>query len=318
LAHWLTTPDNPPPFILCPPFSSPSSKFSIVAQSINRAAQVTASAQSTADAKAAQVTFKAEIDVEVKGSLKSTSDNLVTLQTKVAGIEGTVNMLKSSGGGCIPYVEYETKAATATDAAECKLLSYECEGGTFESVRPTRKTDRVCKKWTRQSCKEGVEYAADGSSRIDSRCVAATACKANEYAEKELTYNTDRVCLALPTKCTVASNGLTKVFVGGKVKQVCCRGDKPCGGDGSTKALAGKSCYTIRFVHEKKVSGKYWVYEKEIGSPYEVFCEMVQCGWDRGGSWSDKSQCGGWSLVMKTTSGSTCLNRYEAGLFAIR
>jgi hypothetical protein len=267
---------------------------------LHRAEQIAASKVATDEAKAAQVTFKAEVE---EGSLKS-------MQTTVAGIEGTVNMLKRSGSGCVPNVEYETKAATATEPAECKYLAYECEMGMFESERPTRTTDRVCKKWTTRSCKE-AEYVVDGTSRTDSKCVAATACNTNQYVVKELEHNSDRVCAALPSKCTVVSRGLTTLFVGEKQVKTACDGEKSLGGDGSSKALAGKSCYTIKFVHEKSVSGKFWVYEKEPNSPFEIYCEMMQCGWDKGGDWTDRAQCGGWSLVMKTTSGNTCLNRRQ-------
>jgi hypothetical protein len=273
-----------------------------------RATQVADSKIAQDAATAAQVAFKAEVDGDVKVSLKA-------METKVAGMEGTVNILKSSGGGCIPYVEYQTSAATDTAAAECKLLSYECTGGMFESVRPTRTTDRVCKKWTVQSCTSGTEYAQDGTSRTDSSCATATACKANEYELQPLTHNSDRVCMAAPAKCMETSSGLTTLFVDNKQIKTCCNGVKACGGDGKTKATAGKSCYTIKFVHKQTVSTKYWVFEHETANTaYEVFCEMEQCGWDKGGEWTDRSLCGGWSLVMKTSSGTVRVFRQKCTL----
>jgi hypothetical protein len=147
-------------------------------------------------------------------------------------------------------------------------------------------------------------------------CVDATECEDEEYACTKLGKYNDRKCCEAPPECQKDSKGVTALVVDGDKVETLCDGKTDLGGDGSAKAKAGKSCYTIKVGHGATKSAAYWIFSDDKDEPYSNWCDMELCGWDKGDDWTDddKKQCGGWTLALKSPgSGNGCLNRHQQG-----
>ena len=205
----------------------------------------------------------------------------------------------------IPYVEFVRGSA-------CVPLSPPCRSTQYEVAHPTRTSDRVCR--TPTACSSAQFETAPAESMYDRACANLTVCNNTAYESVAPTATSDRTCIAAPPRCMRGmSNGRATLSTNGVQRTEYCFSDgSTAGGDGSARASAGKSCYTIRHGHSVTADGTRWVYENDPNSPFQVFCDMVNCGGDTTNNWGNRSTCGGWTMVMKAASGSDCLNRVQS------
>lgn len=257
-----------------------------------------------------------QADIEtIATSVKVQQENIQdNLKTSMDDIKATIISMKaviSSAGPpqCIPGLEYQVAAATDTAPATCAYLT-ECSPGFYEASVPTRTTDRMCKQHTECGSDEFKE--TPGNLWNDAVCKKLTVCKSSESEKEPATATSDRLCVGgSVSACTDIGTG--PVEGGGY-----CVAKKDVGGDGSSKANAGKSCFTIRHGWGKTEHGTYWVYFAEAKSAaWQVYCDMSSCSRDSAGEWEgkDKSGCGGWTLALKSpgaSSNSNCLNKKDA------
>jgi hypothetical protein len=230
------------------------------------------------------------------------------LATAEASMSARLATLEAADHGCIPYVEF-------VNNGNCMLLSPVCRASEWEAVRPTRTSDRVCRAPT--PCSAAQYQTAPSDAHHDRACATATVCNSTAFELTPPTATSDRVCVAGFASCSTyrpRTNGVVRLIASNGWTDTYCRDDgRDFGGDGSTRALAGKSCYTIRHAFGVTEDATYWVFENSASSPFQVFCDMTQCGGDSRGMWANanRSLCGGWTLVMKDVSGGIGLNRRQ-------
>ena len=226
----------------------------------------------------------------------------------VKAYEGTVDdilvrvgMLETAGSACIPYVEFEEADKSCSKLTECRTPN---RGGEYESVAPTRTSDRKCKAVT--ACEYGKFESSSADKYHDTVCQKRTECKASQFqiaggrteddycgeytvCEKyELalvaaTASSDRVC-KVRTDCSRDEDNFKTVTIRAnptaKPVEVLCVNGKAFdpavfGGDGSKKDNAGRSCYSIKRLHGKDSSGTYWIFgTKASDGPFETHCDM--------------------------------------------
>ena len=232
-------------------------------------------------------------------------------EQSVSDVAGRVTVLEalnsaSSAGDCIPYVEF-------TQGSTCVPLSPPCRATQYEAIHPTRTSDRVCRAPT--ACSLAQYETAPPEGMHDRSCTGLTVCNSSAFESVAPTATTDRACRAAPSRCMPGMpNGVSPVVTNGVLRMAYCFADgSTAGGDGSTRANAGKSCFSIRHGHAVTADGARWVYENDPGVPFQVFCDMINCGGDRTNAWANRSTCGGWTMVMKAASGSACANAHADG-----
>ena len=209
----------------------------------------------------------------------------------------------SSAGDCIPYIEF-------TRGSTCVPLSPPCRAAQYEAAHPTRTSDRVCRAAT--TCSSTQYETAPAERMYDRSCTNLTVCNSSAYQDVAPTTTSDRTCVPAPSRCIAGITlGLTTLSTNGVQRSEYCLADgSSLGGNGTARANAGKSCFTIRHGHAVTADGARWVYENDVSSPFQVFCDMINCGGDTAHTWSNRSQCGGWTMVMKAARGSSCANAH--------
>jgi len=160
---------------------------------------------------------------------------------------------------------------------------------------------------------------APGDRYHDTLCRNVSSCRGNEVETRPATPTSDRECSDVPRNCQQYGRvGRTSMLEGGAiVTRYCGSGGVNLGGNGTTRANAGKSCYTIKHGLGVTQDGAYWVYLDNRNAPIQVYCDMSSCGSDVMGWWrsANRSLCGGWTMTMKASSGSACLNAQQNGHF---
>lgn len=231
------------------------------------------------------------------GALKQTVNSVKTVMADSAGPPG-----------CVPGIEYQVKAASTNAPAECAYISIQCPAGQYQTDAPTRTADRECTDWA--TCKDTEYQIARGTAYHDVQCSKVSdKCSDDELENTPPTKFADRECI--PKNCETVPNGLVP---GPNGPEYCANGVST-GGDGSSKAKAGKSCFTIRHGHQKTQDATYWVYLDSAKDPFQVYCDMVSCGRDESNEWKEKSGCGGWTLALKSGGAdhpqNNCLNKKD-------
>jgi hypothetical protein len=151
---------------------------------------------------------------------------------------------------CMPYVEY------TNSAGDCVQLNRTCDqfdrygaGEVYEARRPTRSSDRVCRRKT--ACTQQQYVTFGGNGHEDRVCAAVTNCSALnpvQYLSSAATPTSDAVCVGM--------RGLTQ-------------------GD------AAPSCQSIKAAASSAPTGLYWIVPGGM-QPRRTTCDMTTDG----GGWT--------------------------------
>jgi hypothetical protein len=252
-------------------------------------------------------------------SLSNVRDQLANLSRAVSGQFSTLAASASATpiSPCIVGAEY------TNSNGECVTISRVCRAAQVETAQATRTSDRVCADPT--VC-TAAQYETGALERnYDRECANLTTCGNQQYEETAPTATSNRVCVDAGSSCPRGRTGRTiliKTVAGSNVRvDTWCKNGVDYGSDGSSAFLAAKSCYTAKQVGSTD-DGVYWMLGNEAdGSlstvPFRVFCDMTSCGGDMTGNWQGQntSSCGGWTMVMRTQSGSNCLNHNKNNIW---
>lgn len=138
-----------------------------------------------------------------------TQENAV-LRNRIADLEGatteanrnTNTRLVNLETACVPGLEYEVRAATATSSRMCALLTT-CRQGEYQITPPTLTSDRRCSNHT--TCPVGSFEAVPATATSDRVCRPWTNCTSNQHEIVQPSSSTDRTCRT-NTMCSIPTS----------------------------------------------------------------------------------------------------------------